>query len=231
MVDRDKGEHLPNLREGRQPPHPSWLPRQRRGTTPQMVGRYPDFDVLDAVGTWDHATRDVVLARLTPPGPLQFFRHDEESALRALCDVATAQDAEPRIPVAESVDAKLAAGRLDGYQYDTMPDDRETWHRVLAGLDHTALERHRVPFASCSAAQQEEIVGALAEGSLSGGPWDQLDVVRAWAWNESGFGGPAYPRGFMRTGSTSVLEPFERPGATAEDAARVVAEHPEELSG
>ena len=32
----------------RQPPEPSWLPRQRRGTTPQMIGRYPDFDVFDA---------------------------------------------------------------------------------------------------------------------------------------------------------------------------------------
>jgi hypothetical protein len=247
MVDRDKGEHLPNLCEGRQPPHPSWLPRQRRGTTPQMIGRYPDYDVLDAVGTWDDATKDVVLARLAPPGPLQFFSRDEEPALRALCDVATAQDAEPRIPVAESVDAKLAAGRLDGFQYDDMPDDRETWHLVLAGLDHTALERHRVPFGSCSATQQEEIVGVFADGSLSGGPWDRLDVVRAWgvcmrailsgfyahpwAWNEIGFGGPAYPRGFMRTGPTSVLEPFERPGATAEDPVRAVAENPEELSG
>ena len=32
------------------PPTPpsEWLPRQRRGVTPQMVGRYPDFDVFDA---------------------------------------------------------------------------------------------------------------------------------------------------------------------------------------
>ena len=48
-----------------------------------------------------------------------------------------------------------------------------------------------------------------------------------WAWNEIGFGGPAYPRGYMRTGPTSVLEPFETPGATAEDAAQAVADNPE----
>ena len=29
-------------------PRPDRLPRQRRGTTPQMHGRYPDFDVLAA---------------------------------------------------------------------------------------------------------------------------------------------------------------------------------------
>ena len=28
--------------------HPGWLPRQRRGVTPQMIGRYPDYDVFDA---------------------------------------------------------------------------------------------------------------------------------------------------------------------------------------
>ena len=31
-----------------------------RGTTPQMIGRYPDFDVFDAAGTWDAATAKVV---------------------------------------------------------------------------------------------------------------------------------------------------------------------------
>ncbi|MFC8732894.1 gluconate 2-dehydrogenase subunit 3 family protein [Luteimicrobium sp. NPDC057192] len=247
MVDRDKGEHLPNLREDGQPPHPSWLPRQRRGTTPQMIGRYPDYDVLDAVDTWDDATKDVVLARLEAPGPLRFFGPEEEATLRAFCDVTMAQDREPRVPVAEFVDAKLADGMLDGYQYATMPDDRDTWRLVLAGLDRTARERHGASFASCGFEAQEAIVSDLADGSLTGGEWDRLDVARAWsvcmravlagfyshpwAWNEIGFGGPAYPRGFMRTGPTSVLEPFEKPGATSEDPARAVDEDPEELFG
>jgi len=41
-----------------------------------------------------------------------------------------------------------------------------------------------------------------------------------WAWNEIGYGGPAYPQGYMRMGPTSVLEPHERPGATSEDPVR-----------
>ncbi|MGH3525825.1 MAG: hypothetical protein ACRDQ6_00755, partial [Pseudonocardiaceae bacterium] len=63
MPDLTQPDHLPNRRPGGVPAHPSWLPRQRRGTTPQMIGRYPDFDVLDAVDTWDAATKKVVLAR------------------------------------------------------------------------------------------------------------------------------------------------------------------------
>ncbi len=38
----------------------------------------------------------------------------------------------------EMVDEKLAAGLLDGYQYADMPDDRDTWRLVLAGLDEVA---------------------------------------------------------------------------------------------
>ncbi len=245
-IDKDKGEHLPHLREGGQPAHPSWLPRQRVGTTPQMIGRYPDFDVLAAIHTWDEATKKVVLARLNPPEPLRFFTDEEEPTLRALCDVCTAQDGDPRVPVAESVDAKLAEGKLDGYQYADMPDDRDTWQLVLAGLQQTGQDRHGTPFAECSVTDQEAIVADLAEGSLSGGAWDELNVAQAWsvcmrailsgfyshpwAWNEIGFGGPAYPRGFMRTGPLSTLEPFERPGATSEDAAAEVAAHRQEFN-
>ena len=139
MAERDLSQphHLPKLRDAGQPPHPSWLPRQRRGTTPQMIGRYPDYDVFDALGTWDDATRRVVQARLRPPEPLRFFTAVEEPALRALCDVTTAQDSEPRVPVAEMVDDKLAAGRLDGFRYANMPRDPDTWRLVLRALDHT----------------------------------------------------------------------------------------------
>ncbi len=52
-------------------------------------------------------------------------------------------------------------------------------------------------------------MGLLAQGRLSGGSWEKLNTKRAWsvsmrmvlaafyshpwAWNEIGFGGPAYP--------------------------------------
>ncbi len=242
MANTSRPDHLPNLREGGQPPHPSWLPKQRRGTTPQMIGRYPDFDVLDTVDSWDEATKKVVLARLEPPGPLRFFTAEEEPCLRAFCDTVLAQDNEPRVPVAEFVDAKLADGKLDGYQYADMPDDRETWRLVLSALDETASSRYgAASFAEADAATREAIIDQFSQGRLDGGAWARLNVSRAWsvcmrmalsgfyshpwAWNEIGFGGPAYPRGFMRLGGPSgpaaVREPFETPGATDEDPVEV----------
>ncbi|MCV7196149.1 gluconate 2-dehydrogenase subunit 3 family protein [Mycobacterium angelicum] len=238
MPDMSRGEHLPKLRPDGKPLHPSWLPRQRRGVTPQMIGRYPDYDVLSTSDSWDDATKSVVLARLEKPGPLRFFDSAEEPTLRLFCDTVLAQDAEPRIPVPEVVDGKLADAQLDGYQYADMPDDRDTWHLVLRGLDEAAREAGVGSFADADAKTCEAIVGRFANSELSGGSWDRLNVSRAWSvvmrmvlsafyshpwsWNEIGFGGPAYPRGFMRLGGVGSREPFEKPGATDEDPVQTV---------
>ncbi|WP_037410723.1 gluconate 2-dehydrogenase subunit 3 family protein [Candidatus Solirubrobacter pratensis] len=198
---RDAG-HLPKLRDT--PPDPTQLPRQRRGRTPQMHGRYPDYDVLENARHWDETTREVVLARVNEVPPVRFFAPEEAEVLRLFLDVALAQDAEPRIPVLEMVDARLFTGETDGYRYDDMPEDGETWRRLARQLRADGFDR---------LADREEYVRALHDGEHA---WEGLNAERAWsvvmryalsafyshpwAWNEIGFGGPAYPRGYMRMG-------------------------------
>jgi hypothetical protein len=210
---RDAG-HLPKQRPDRQPPDPAGLPRQRRGVTPQMHGRYPDYDVLEHAPHWDPVTRSVVRARVEQVPTRRFFTRSEFTTLCAFSDTVLAQEDEPRIPVMSVVDAKLADGRLDGFQHLGMPDDRDTWRLVARGLDEVAELRAGTGFASAGERAQRDIVGDFADGELSGGVWDELPpktawsvVMRAvlaafyahpWAWNEIGFGGPAYPRGHMR---------------------------------
>jgi hypothetical protein len=207
--------HLPNLREDRQPAPPEELPRQRNGVTPQMHGRHPDYNILVEADHWDAHTREVVLGRLEDP-PLRFFTASEATCLRAFCDVVMAQDNEPRIPVLAMVDAKLHSGQLDGFRFADMPDDRETWRRVSAGLDASARRQGAESFASADLDLQRGIIDALSSGTLEGEVWDELPPSRAWsvvmravlsafyshpwAWNEIGFGGPAYPRGYSRMG-------------------------------
>jgi len=214
--DFREADHLPNLRSGRDPADPRELPRQRRGRTPQMHGRYPDYDVLESAHAWDEVTRRLVLERIEQVPPIRFFTHDEALTLGVFCDVVMAQDREPKIPVLNVVDAKLFNGELDGFHFAHMPDDREAWRRLAPGLDAAARQHGAGDFAGASEDVQTKVVDALAKGKLHGEVWDELApdktwkvVSRAilsafyshpWAWNEIGFGGPAYPRGYARLG-------------------------------
>ena len=210
------------------------LPRQRRGVSPQMIGRYPDYDVLSQADHWDEETRRVVLDRVRRVPDICFFDEAEARTLAAFCDVATAQDAEPRIPVLAYVDEKLAQGKRDGWQYFDLPDDGETWRRVARGLDEEATSQSYDSFAAAPPDVQAGIVHRFSQARLHGGIWDTLNVSRAfsvvmryvaqafyshpWAWNEIGFGGPAYPRGYGAFGNPDL---GERERWEAEEAANV----------
>jgi hypothetical protein len=210
--DFRSADHLPKQRSNGIPPPPERLPRQRHGITPQMHGRYPDYDVLANARNWDDVTRAVVLQRAEGTPPIRFFDDHEQRTLRAFCDLVLAQDAEPRIPVLEMVDAKLAAGSLDGFRYHDMPEDPETWKLVAAGLDEAAAGS----FAELPTETASELIARFAAGELKGAVWERLPCAKAWkvvmrsvlsayyshpwAWNEIGYGGPAYPRGYMRLG-------------------------------
>jgi len=198
------------------------LPRQREGTTPQMLGRYPDFDVLSQAGHWDEVTRRVVLDRVERPPAFRFFTVVERATLKPLCDRLTAQDEEPRIPVLAYIDEKLHENVGNGYQYFDMPSDQETWRTVARGLDAEARGLGLDTFAELSHHHQLQVCHHFAVGELFGGAWATLNVARAfklvlrdvceafyahpWSWNEIGFGGPAYPRGYASFGTPSLGE-------------------------
>jgi len=234
MAARDfrLAEHLPGKRAGGEPASPDELPRHRNGVTPQMHGRYPDYNVLDEASHWDQATRRVVLGRVAEVPPIRLFTPSEVSTLGAFCDLVLAQDREPRVPVLNMVDEKLFSGAREGYRYAELPDDAQTWRRVAAGLDAAARQHGADDFATATADAQEVVVQAFADGSLRGQVWDELPPARAWsvvmrdalsafyshpwAWNEIGFGGPAYPRGYARLGA-GQRESWEGVGAFERD--------------
>jgi hypothetical protein len=203
-------------------PNPHRL-EQVEGTTPQMVGRYPHYDVLTQVDHWDEVTRRVVLDRVENVPKIRFFSEPEARTLKAFCDIATAQDGEPRIPVLSYIDEKLTSGVGDGWQHDDLPGDGEVWRIVARGLDEEAGGS----FAEASEEMRVRIVHRFSKAELRDGARRELIVARAfgvvmryivqafyshpWAWNEIGFGGPAYPRGYAAFGSPHLgeREPWE----------------------
>jgi Gluconate 2-dehydrogenase subunit 3 len=202
------------------------LPPHRNGTVPQGHSRFPDYDVLSQADHWDEVTRKAVLARVDAVPEISFFTPGEVRVLEPFVDVVMAQDSEPKIPVLNFVDEKLAKGERDGYRYFCLPDDDEVWRTVAAGLQ---LEG----FAELPLERRQDIVERFSKSELRGDPWERLNLAFAWeivhrdiltafyshpwAWNEIGFGGPAYPRGYARFGSPH-LEDSEREGWEGREA-------------
>jgi hypothetical protein len=184
----------------------------KSGTTPGGPVRFPGFDVLDLEPAWDPVTTGVVLRRVGPAPKLQFFTLDEEAAARPLLDRLLAQDDEPRVPVFELIDARLAENETDGYRYVDMPEDCDAWRRSLKGVDDDAEASHHMRFCDLSVPAQKDLLEQIRTADR----WHGLPGKRVWslwmryacaafyshpwAWNEIGFPGPAYPRGYANLG-------------------------------
>jgi hypothetical protein len=202
-------------------------PAAERSSTPggRPNERFPGYDVTAQAHTWDPVTSGVVLGRLGPQPAPRFFTPAEEAAAAALFDQLLAQWDEPRVPVLQLVDARLAEAQTDGWRYEDMPEDGEAWRRSLAGLDEDATRlggESGVCFANLSREEQADVIRTVQD--LGSKPWHGMPAGHVWslwtryactafyshpwAWNEIGFGGPAYPRGYSRTG-IGRLEPWE----------------------
>jgi hypothetical protein len=194
---------------------------RRTGVTPGNEGRFDGYDVLRQSKYWDATTAATVKGRLRPPGEgLQFFNEGEALTAGALLDDILAQYDEPKVPVLAMVDARLAAGETDGWRYEDLPEDVVAWRESLIYLNADAEEAFGKLFHECSARQR----GELLQGVQDAGKWHGLPAKHVWslwsryacaayyshpwAWNEIGFGGPAYPRGYKVT-RPGWREPWE----------------------
>jgi hypothetical protein len=178
---------------------------------------------MTQVPHWDPATAAAVESRLGPPPSPRFFSPAEEATATALLNLILGQDTEPRVPVTAMVDARLAAAQTDGWRYADMPEDGQAWRDTLACLDVDAQVKYAAAFAECPPADQCALIQAVQD--LGSGDWHGLPASRVWslwtryactafyahpwAWNEMGFPGPAYPRGYKNKG-VGRREPFEQ---------------------
>jgi hypothetical protein len=184
--------------------------------------RFPEWDVTAQSPHWDEVTSRVVLDRLGPPAPLSFFTLLESQTAGALFDQLLDQHEEPRVPVLELIDQRLAKDQTDGWRYSTMPKETDAWRRSLAALDADAVATHGRPFPAVGTEEQRAIIQGVQD--LGDRPWHAMPATQVWslwtryactafyshpwAWNEIGFSGPAYPRGYKNLG-VDRLEPYE----------------------
>lgn len=185
-------------------------------------GRFPGFSAAGQVKHWDTTTASVVMGRMGRPPDIRFFTTAQEACASALFNQLLDQREEPRVPVVAMVDARLAAQETDGWHYEDMPTDAHAWRQTLAALDEDAWLRCGRLFATASWHEQSRLLQHIQ--NLGSAPWHGIPAQQVWslwtryactafyshpwAWDEIGFAGPAYPRGYKNMG-LDALEPFE----------------------
>lgn len=192
-------------------------------------GYYSGYSTLAQRKKWDETTRRVVTERAEKVPPIRYFSSEEAELLAAIINRIIPQDdraADRIIPILPVIDERLFKNSLNGFRYEDMPPDREAYRLGLSAIDEMAQKRFREPFASLTVHRQELILKSLHDGKPDPEHpiWKRMPVHRfwtllmgdcvtayyshPWAWDEIGFGGPAYPRGYMRL-ENGLPEPWE----------------------
>ena len=192
-------------------------------------GYYPGFSTLAQRKFWDEATRNVVLKRVYEPPPIRFFTPDEARLMQAVIDRILPQDDrddDHKIPILPTIDDRLFTNRIDGYRYEDMPPDTVAHRLGLQAIDTIAHAVFGRPFVDLPPDQQDRVLQSIHDGKADAADeiWQRMNCqhfwmllvqdciegyyAHPWAWDEIGFGGPAYPRGYMRL-EHGLPEPWE----------------------
>lgn len=192
-------------------------------------GYYPGFSTLAQQPYWDAATRHLVLDRVSNTPPIRFFTPGEAATMQAVMDRILPQEdrtPERRIPLLPVLDHRLHTNRIEGYRYEDMPPDRDAYRLAALAFQHMAHTLHAKEFHELDTLQQETIIKSIHDGEPLAAQdlWRKMNVERfwtllvsdccsayyahPWAWDEIGFSGPAYPRGYMRL-EEGEPEPWE----------------------
>ncbi len=200
-------------------------------TQPQrdQPGYYPGFSTLSQQSFWDAATRRVVLDRVTDTWPIQFFTGKEVTTLEYVLEHLLPQsdrEESRRIPILPHIDKRLHDHQISGFRYEDMPPDEDAYRIGLAAIEIMAQQMHGCGFSECTYEQRELLMKSLHDNQPAAAHelWQKMNVKRfwnmmlhdaaaayyahPWAWDEIGFGGPAYPRGYMRL-ENGRAEPWE----------------------
>jgi hypothetical protein len=214
-------------------PDTALLPRDAANGEPlppsSQPGYYSGFRTLAQRAFWDEATRNTITMRVEQRPSIRYFTEDGARFWRAVFDHLIPQydrTPEHRIPIIESIDDKLYRNCGIGYRYESMPPNREAYRLGQMAINEEATRQFGGDFLNLSLHQQDQTLKAIHDGRPSAAKaiWKQMAVRRfwqllmqdvseayyshPWAWDEIGFGGPAYPRAYTRL-ERGEPEPWE----------------------
>ena len=105
------------------------------------------------------ATRRVLRERLNAEEkPPRFFDEREFEILKAVCETLAPSKTVPRWFAASEIDKRLAEDSGNGWRYDSMPTDEESYKIGLRRLNETALENFQKDFDALEIEERNNIL-------------------------------------------------------------------------
>ena len=196
----------------------------------EQPGYYAGYSTLAQKKSWDEATQVAVTGRVEKVPGIRCFSGGEAALLEAVIDRVMPQDDRSKdqtIPILPILDERLFKNSLGGFRYEDMPPDQQAYRLAAKAIEEMAQQRFHEPFVELTVHRQELILKSLHDGKPDpeNEVWQRMPVHRfwamlmedcvtayyshPWAWDEIGFGGPAYPRGYMRL-ENGLPEPWEK---------------------
>ncbi|BFT68798.1 gluconate 2-dehydrogenase subunit 3 family protein [Paenibacillus sp. P36] len=187
---------------------------------------YPTYNVMDEQKEWDANTRAIVNARLQRETMYQFLTQVEAETLRTWCSLLMDDNRGEIIQyVLCHIDEVLTQDKGEGQRKMNVPPSRTLLRQGLKAIDETGWIDSSKPFFQLDETSQRHIMLQISSDSYpltenwEGVPQKALFQkllklsVEAYyshplVWSEIGFGGPAYPRGYVRA-ETGQLDPWE----------------------
>jgi hypothetical protein len=196
----------------------------------RQPGYYPGFSTLSQSPFWEDATRDVVETRVSDPPKRRFFTEAQWAFWTLVFSHLIPQSdrtEDRQIPLIAPLDERLYLNKTVGYRYEDMPPDQEAYRLGIEAIDAEAQHQFNGSFTVLPYHQRELVLQAIAENKADGAReiWKRMSQKRfwqlimqdaaegyyshPWAWDEIGFGGPAYPRAYTRL-ERGEPEPWEK---------------------
>ena len=195
-----------------------------------QAGYYPGYSTMSQSKFWDAATRKLLCDRVESVPPMRFFNEGQWRFWTVVFDHLIPQSdrsEDRRIPIVGRLDERLFENRTAGYRFENMPHDRLVYQSLgIHAINAEAQARRGGDFLALDHLAQELVLRAIHDGRPIGGhdTWTHMSVHRfwqflmtdaieayyahPWAWDEIGYGGPAYPRAYTRL-ERGEPEPWE----------------------
>ena len=149
---------------------------------PNLNGEAAPLTIEELIQTdWvTEPTRRAISAKLAPRvmGSPVFLDHRSFAVLRAAVSRLVPQPAGRQAPLAEIIDANLAAGRRDGWRFEALPPDGEAYRLGLQGVDETARCLFACGFVELGPFDRDAVLGSIADGWAPSMVWARLPPIR-----------------------------------------------------